>query len=161
MRDVAGSVRNYIAGCSQTAGGVPIQTIAGATEDNVKVTGFTIDRKGTTNGSYAMSCELAVVHLATLANTKSLSFSAEYQTSADASSWDTAVVLYAATTVDTGDGVSTEFTGTKNTSLDLSSLKRYVRFNVTPNLSNTATDVTAWMAVATLGGYASSEDAEG
>jgi hypothetical protein len=158
-RDVAGHVKGYIA-CASVNSGAPSLVTAAGTGDNTKVTGYTIDRKGTTNGTMAYSCELSIGYLAALTNAKTLSFAVEYQESSDNSSWATAVVLQAATVAETA-GSSTNFEGVVNLSLDLSTLKRYVRFNITPDLSHSSTDTAEFVAIATLGGFASSEDAEG
>lgn len=147
---------------SQTSGGVPIQTIAGATEDTVKVTGDTIDRYQ--SGALADSMVLCIMALATLANDKSLKFAVEYQESANDSDWDTAIVVKASAVLLTGDGVSTEFEGQVEYALNLrgnSSTatasqplgKRYIRFNITPDLTASTTDVASWDAVAVLGGF--------
>jgi chaperonin GroEL (HSP60 family) len=148
---------------SQTAAGVPILTVAGATEDGVKVTGLTVDRFQGTKKGMADSLVLALTYNATLANTKTIAFAIEYQESADDSTWDTAIVVQASTVAATGDGVSTEFTGVVEKSVDLRGVataiaarslgKRYIRFNITPDLSNTGTDEAAWEAVAILAGF--------
>lgn len=136
--------------CSQIdASGDTIILTAGATEDGVKVTGQTIDRL------YCDSCILTLAATATLANTKTLSFAAEYQTSSDGSTWDTAVSLQSSTALLTGDGVSTTFHGALELALKLGSdntMKRYIRFNITPTMSATGTDTAIWAANCVLGG---------
>ena len=153
VEDIGSLLTLHDACGTATSAGVPILTIAGATEDNVEVTGETIDRIDSSTGAMAMSAVLCTTYNATLANTKTITFAHEYQLSADGSSWDTAVAIEAATTEATGDGVSTEFRGVSTFDLDLSAHKRYIRFNVTPNLSNTSTDAASWHTVAVLGGY--------
>jgi hypothetical protein len=162
-QDLGSHVVSKRANGSQTAAGVPILTVAGATEDGVKVTGLSIDRWQGTKKGIADSLVLALTYNATLANTKTIAFAVEYQESADNSTWDTAVVMQASTVAATGDGVSTEFTGEVEFSLDLRGVetaiatrtlgKRYIRFNITPDLSNTTTDEAAWEAIATLAGF--------
>lgn len=147
--DLGNVVKVAKAGSQADSSGDTIILTAGATEDGVKVTGQTIDRKGYD------SCVFALGYIATLANTKTISFAVEYQTSANGSSWDTAVALQASTVDATGDGVSTSFHGELEIPLKLgsvSTMKRYIRFNVTPDLSNTSTDTAIWSSVCILGG---------
>ena len=159
MYNVAGKTKGYIASASVNSGAPSLITAAG-TGDAAAVTGYTIDRKGTDVGSLAQSCELSIGYLAALTNTKTLSFTVAYQESADASTWDTAVTLQAATVAKTATS-TTNFEGVVNLVLALNSLKRYIRFNITPDLNNTATDTAEFVAIATLGGFACSEDAVG
>lgn len=113
--------------------------VAGGTGDNTKVTGATIDRKNGNNGLY-MSALLSYGCRAVLQAAETLKLALELQESADGSNWDTAEVVYATTTVLTGPGGGGTVVGVKQTSFDLSSRKRYVRFNHTPDLSASGTD---------------------
>jgi len=144
--DLVNQVKVSEAGSQADSSGDTIILTAGATEDAVEVTGLTIDRLG------YESCVFALGSIATLANTKTISFGVKYQTSADDSTWDTAVVLQAATVLDTGDGVATTFHGAVELGLKLSSLKRYIRFNITPDMSATSVDTAIWSAVCILAG---------
>jgi len=146
MDSASGQIKAAYACAQQTAAGVAIVLTAAATEDGVKITGESIDRLGYD------SAALVVTAKASLANTKTLSFAAEYQDSADNSTWNTAVALYASTVLLTGSGSGTNEEGTKETALDLRGLARYIRFNVTPDLSATGTDTAVWAAVCILGG---------
>lgn len=122
---------------------------AAGTGDNTKVNGVTIDRLG------FGSCQLAATYKTTLGSAETLTLAVEIQESdlGDGSDWTTADVIYAATTVETG--VQTAKVGEKLTDIDLSERKRYVRFNITPNLSAAGTDTVVGGLVCTLGGAAS------
>lgn len=144
VTDLEGHTRLFVAGFAQDASGDPKIVTAAATEDNVKVTGATIDRG--VDLDQPMSGILCVSGGATLQATETLTMAAEYQESSDGSTWDTAVALYAATTVATGDTGGSQETFSKETALKLKPLKRYVRFNVTPNLSASGTDTANWGA---------------
>lgn len=119
---------------------------AGGTGDATEVTGATVDRLGF--GSAAV----AIAYTTTLAATKTLSLAVSVQESDDGTNWDTAEVLQAATVQATGDtGGSTE-TGVLKIVDSYETRARYVRYNVTPDLSNTATDTASIACVVVLGG---------
>jgi hypothetical protein len=120
------------------------EAVAAGAGDNTKVTGQSNDRQGKWSG------KLVISYKTTLAATKTLSFAIEHQDSADNSSWDTAVVDLAATVEKTG--ALTDDYGTVVLDVNLSGRKRYTRYNITPDLSNTATDTVDWAAVLVLGG---------
>lgn len=156
MRDLAGSVKSAVAG-SSTASSAPSLITAAGTGDNTKVTGQTIDRLGS-SGSMADSGVLAVAWQAALTNTKTLSFACELAESADGTNYDTAEVVQAATVVYTA-GSSATFHGVKEYTIDLSGRKRYIRFNLTPDLNASGTDTAVYGAVFVMGGYKVSKDA--
>lgn len=137
------SIRNFGAYCTTRACGLASAT-AGGTGDATAVTGATIDRQGFGSG------KLSIAYLTTLAATKTLSFAVEYQDSADGSTWNTAVAIQASTVAATG--ALTASVGKVEFSVDLTGLQRYVRFNFTPDLSNTATDTALCAATFVLGG---------
>jgi hypothetical protein len=118
--------------------------VAAGTGDNTAVTGASIDRLGYGSASFV------IAYKTTLTAAKTLSFAAAYQESSDNSSWDTAVTLQASTVAATG-AVTAEV-GKVRFDLDLAGKKRYIRFNFTPDLSNTSTDVVDCAAVCVLGG---------
>lgn len=135
----------------KTVNGGGSRFVAAGTGDNTKVTGATIDRMPAGAAGF-LSAVVAVLGRAVLAEDETLKFALEYQESADGSSWDTAVALYTATTVATGGaGGSTEL-AVKETDLDLSARKRYIRFNATPDLSASGTDTGEMLVAVTLGG---------
>lgn len=153
MQDIGAHVKQVYANGQETAAGVAIVLTAGATEDAVKVTGQSIDRLGFD------SVSLATTAKATLAATKTLAFAVEYQTSSDDSTWATAVAMQASTVLLTGGGGGTNEEGCLELNLNMEGLPRYIRFNVTPDLSATGTDTAVWTSTATLGGARDSTDA--
>lgn len=136
MSDIGSHVKNVACGAARV-------TAAGA-GDNTAVTGVTIDRLG------YESCKVTAVYKTTLASAQTLSLQMEYQESADGSTWDTAVVLQAATVAQTG--VQTNKVGEVSYRLSLGGKKRYIRFNYTPDLSAGSADTADTAAVCTLGG---------
>jgi hypothetical protein len=144
--DLEGGVNVLLANYAQDSSADPKITVAAATEDNVKVTGETIDRQG-----YA-SAVFALTGSAVLTEAKTASIAVEYQDSADGSTWNTAVAMQASTVAATGDtGGSTEDLLVE-LGLNLLPRARYIRFNVTLDLSHTSTDTAMWSAAAILGG---------
>jgi hypothetical protein len=121
-----------------------ISITAGGTGDDTALTGATIDRLG-----YG-SVEFVIAYKTSLAASETLSFAAEYQLSSDGSSWDTAVSLQAATVARTG--AVTNGQGVVKFDVNLEGLKRYIRFNFTPNLSRANTDTAVVYGTAILGG---------
>ena len=143
--DLAGHVYSWAAGAAADSSGDPKVVVAAATEDNVKVTGKTIDLG--TGLSRPESGVLEVSGIASLDATETLTIAAELQESSDGSAWDTAVALYAATTVATGvTGGSTGLQWVKETHIKIKPRKQYIRFNITPDLSRGATDAALWSA---------------
>jgi len=155
-RDAAGHIKSAIVG-SSTASSAPSLITAAGTGDNTKVTGETIDRKGS-SGSLPDSGVLAIGWQTALTNTKTLSFAVELQESSDGSSWDTAEVVQALTVVKTATS-STTYHGVTEYTIGLSSRKRYIRFNITPDLNASGTDTAVYAAVFSMSGYSISLDA--
>lgn len=124
--------------------------VAAGAGDATKVTGVSIDRAAPGGKIYG-SCVIAIAAEAVLAAGKTLAFALEYQTSDDGSSYDTAVVLQASTVLLTDSGSGSTLQGILEFDLDLTGLKRFVRFNPTPDLNATGTDTAHWGAVCTLG----------
>lgn len=118
---------------------------AGGTGDATKVTGDKIIKTGYN------SCLLTILGSATIGDTESIAYAVEIQDSADGSSWNTAVVLKTETTVFTSDGGDTATSFTVPLGVDISQYNKYIRFNITPNLSASGTDTCNWNAVAILG----------
>lgn len=119
------------------ATGSPELLTAGGNGDNAKIVGNTINRQ-----TYGMpaSCVVNVSAYFNLADTETLSLALEIQESSDGSSWDTAVAIEAATVVYTSSGGETEGV-VRSYKIKLSDRKQYVRFNCTPNLSASSTDI--------------------
>ena len=107
---------------------------AGGSGDATKVTGTSIERSGFYGGL------LNIVANVTIADTKTLAYAVEIQESPDNSTWATAVVLQAETVVFTSDGGDTNTRVNVPLVVDLNSYGKYVRFNITPNLSASGTD---------------------
>jgi hypothetical protein len=129
---------------------VPSLVTAGGTGDGTKNTGKTIDRKSGT--ALAHSMVLVTGWLASLTDTKSISFTIELQESANDSSWDSAEVVQALT-VEKLATATTEYRGVNEQSIDLMTRKRYIRFNVTCTMSNTTTDIATFHSIGVLGGW--------
>lgn len=146
-QDLQGHVISKDANHSANSG-APVLITAGGTGDGVKITGQTIDRLS--SGCMADSCQVATAYLASLTAAKTLSLAHEYQDSADGSTWNTAVVLEASTVKETGAGNKR---GVDEHDINLRSLQRYIRVNVTPDLSHTSTDTCTFATIVTLGGF--------
>lgn len=144
--DLDGAVNAYLANFAQDSSGDPIQTVAAATEDGVKVTGESVDTEG------YMSAVFVLAGQAVLQDTKLATFTVEYQTSPDNSTWATAVAFLAATALATGDTGGTTEDILSKTGLNVAALPRYIRFNVTLDLNASGTDYASWVATCVLGG---------
>lgn len=159
LTDVSGNVSAHYVAASNNSGAPSLVTAAG-TGDNTKVTGATIDRF---NGGTTLAASMLIVtnYLAALDTDETISFTYEIEDSADNSTWTTAVALGAKTVADTAAAAGNE-SGVQEASgsnavsalaVNLESYKRYVRVNVTPDLSRAGTDTAVWGTVAILGGY--------
>lgn len=147
-------VKCKVANAQATSAGVAKVLTAGATEDGVEVTGETVDRMNTSAGAMAQSCVLAIPYLASLAAAKTIAFKVDIQDSADGSTWNTAEAVQASTVAATGTaGTGSNEAGVVEKEINLSQYERYIRFNITPDLSATGTDTAVWSAVCALGGY--------
>lgn len=114
--------------------------VAAGTGDNTEASGPYADRLIAGKG-HAQSAKLIISYSATLAADKTLSITASIQDNAANSGNGTDFgAALAKTVVATGaSGGSTE-TGTIELDFDISSAERYVRAQITPDLSATATD---------------------
>jgi hypothetical protein len=143
-RDLASQIDHVVA-C------IGVNIVAAGAGDNTKVTGETIDRfaayAGDTLGE-VMSADLCVCARAVLAASKKLSIAIEIE-EADNSSFtsSTTTVLQASTALLTDSGSGSTLRGSSRLAVDLFARKRYVRFNVTPDLDASGTD-TAQIATA-------------
>lgn len=122
----------------------PSLITAASTGDATEITGAYIDRQGFDHATVIVS------YLAALSNTKSISIQAEVEHSTTGSGAGTAVELQASTVEATSDGGTNE-SGVVVLDVDLRGYGRYVRFNATPDLSNTVTDTAIVSVVAVLG----------
>jgi hypothetical protein len=121
--------------------GAPLAVIAGGTGDSTAVTGLTVDRSGHDSAVLAVFCQ------AKLTTSETFSLQMEYQTSADDSNWDTAVVLQASTVALTATGSTVVSYG-----LNLTGLKRYIRLNFTPDFSKATVDTAVAQGAVILAG---------
>jgi hypothetical protein len=145
VTDLDAHVKCVCAGAS-AYGAVPAILTAGGNGDNTKITGQYFDRAGYD------SMVLAIAAFANLTNTKLLTFAVEMVESDDHSTWSSpAEVVQAATTLLIATS-STVFWGSTQIAVDLKSRKKYVRFDITPNLDASGTDTALWTAVGVLGG---------
>jgi hypothetical protein len=138
---------NLTVGGAPTNASAPLLITAAGTGDNTKVTGETVDTYA--SGQRGESAILAIFAHASLTATKVLTCAAEIQESEDGSSWDTAVSLFTATTVVSGTG---EQFGQYEYGIKLKQRKRYIRVNVTPDLTAGATDTAAVLYGIVMGG---------
>lgn len=140
--------QNFGQGCIALACGSS-SAVAAGTGDATAVTGATIDRLSSSVLAYE-SAKVVYSYKTSLTASQTLSLAVEYQTSADGSSWDTAVPMMASTVLKTG--ALTASVGQMAWNVDMTGFKRYVRFNFTPDLSHSATDVVVGALTAIVGG---------
>jgi hypothetical protein len=172
-RDIGNYIMGAFGGASSTSGASAV-TIADSPNDAVEVTGGTIDRlqpQGT-----ALSAVVLIPYSATLSEDKTISFTVKMKDSANGSSWANEVTLQSATVAATGGVGGSEETGIVDINVDLSSYRRYIQINITPDLSQAdipevpdpdgagpeegtpavpATDQAAWACAVVLGGFKS------
>lgn len=132
------------------AGGSGSATAAGS-GDNTEVDGAWVNRRDTTANDMFDSAKLVITYRTTLTAAKTLSFAVNIQDATDdsgtgAADYGTAL---AATVVKTG--ALTDARDTLEFDFDLSGANQFVRAQVTPDLSNTATDTVDWQAVWVFG----------
>jgi hypothetical protein len=125
---------------------------AGGTGDATSTTGIAVDREGFSTGSLPLSMLASVVYEATLGSGNVLSIGYAVQHSADNSSWsDYQTATY--TTVATGLSGGSVQKGAFNVQVNLTSAKRYVRFNFMPDLNRAGTDTGYYDAVGFIAGF--------
>jgi len=114
---------------------------AGGTGDTTTVTGLSIDRGGFGGAPLPLSALMSVDFEATLASGATLSIGYAVQDSADNSTFaDYQTATY--TTASTGASGGSTNKGQFNVQVNLTSARRYVRFNYNPKCSATGTDTT-------------------
>jgi hypothetical protein len=123
------------------------RAVAAGAGDAAKVTGATIDRLQLTSAKFVGAFQATLTAAATLAA------AVEYQESADGSNWDAAVPLQASTVIATGAGGGSTENALVTFDMNLVPRKRYIRFNVTPDLSAGAADICTWAASLVGTGY--------
>jgi len=121
--------------------------VAAAGSDNAAKTTDVIDRKGYLSGVLEIPWNATAV-----TDTKTLSIGVRRFQSADNSAWDAAEVILAPTVVFTAANPTLAGTGTVEIDQDLSACKRYVKYEVTADLSHTSVDTACYGCVFILGG---------
>lgn len=120
--------------------------VAGGAADGTEVTGVVIDRQSFGSGSVNIGA------VATLTEAETLSLTVKISQSDDGSTFETATTIATLTGFLTGGaGGSTEM-DVSQVGLNLEGYKRYIRIDVTPDLSASATDTAAYVVTAVLGG---------
>ena len=131
-------------------GGNNAALTAGGAGDNTAVTGHIVDRFGI---GTPQSAVVAIPYSATLAQGETLSLDYTVQSGAAANLSDAATLLTASDVVlATGPTGGGTVTGTLEIDADLSGAARYVRVNVTPDLSRANTDTAQVGTVWVFGG---------
>jgi len=131
---------------------LPATATAAGAGDATTITGITIDRAAFPQGSLPLAAEFSLLYEATLASGKTLAVGYAVQDSADGATftdYQTATYVVAATGPNGGGAVGGEF----SVAVNLSSARRYVRFNANPDLNNTATDTGVYRAVGLFAGF--------
>lgn len=125
---------------ARSAFGDHVAVTAGGAGDATESNGVWVDREAEASGM-AMSAKLIIAYEAVLADTKSLSLAVNIQDDAAGDGGDPADfgTAYANTVIVTSSGGTTE-RGTVELDFDLSAARRYVRSQVTPDLSASGTD---------------------
>lgn len=114
--------------------------VAAGTGDNTEASGPYADRVVAGKG-YAKSAKLVISYSATLAAAATLSITANIQDhSANTGAGEDFGAVLAKTVVATGGSGGTTETGTIELDFDISSAERYVRAQITPDLSAASTD---------------------
>lgn len=127
---------------------------AGGSGDDTAITGVIIDRDDT---NYAQELTILVKYSATLAQTATLKFKSVSVQHDDASNLGDAAA-YATLESETGSTIATgptggaTLTGVKKYNVHLGGAKRYVRFDMTPDLSAANTDTAKISSVAIFAG---------
>lgn len=124
---------------------------AGGAGNNTAVTGAVIDRAQWAQG-LPLSLDAIIAFEATLAATKTLSLAWTLNDSADGVNF-AAYASGSAAVVATGPTGGATVVGEYKISASLSSARRYLRLDFTPNLSATSTDTAAARAVGAFAGF--------
>jgi hypothetical protein len=165
VRDAGTFVKGVYGGAYNTAG-APVLIVADSATDNVAVDGEVIDRL-VANSQMAKSATILIPFLATLSATETVSFLVTIKDSADGSSFGAATTLQASTVAATGEGGGSNEGGLVEINLSLDSYRRYVKVQVTCDLSQAdipevvepptpaveATDTATWACAVVLGGF--------
>jgi hypothetical protein len=142
MRDIGSYIlaKNAMAALASTAAG---------SGDASEVNGIAIDRLAL--GSTYQSAKLVVAVSSTLTSGKTVSVAANFQDSPNNSDWTDYGTALASTVVSTATS-STAFYGEASLDVNLNGADRYVRVQVTSDLSYTGTDTAITTGVIVFGG---------
>lgn len=126
---------------------------AGSTGDATEVNSSYVDRSLSDVGM-AMSAKLVITFTAALQAGETLTFAGNFQdaTSSAGAGVDDFSDAWTAKTAATGESGGSTETGTFEVDIDLSGANRYVRAQITPNLSASGTDTCEWSAALVLFG---------
>lgn len=127
---------------------------AAGTGDNTKVTGTTLDRLSADSRNLHKTAKFTFAGQALLGAAATLAVAVEIQDSADGQAWNTAVVLQTSTVEATGGGGGTTEQPAFELNVEMgTTYGRFVRFNVTPDLSAGSVDTATWGAAVQWGAY--------
>jgi hypothetical protein len=130
----------------------PVVVTAGATSNYAYKTGNTITRSSLLPANY-LSADFIVPYKATLAAHKKATIKMKVEDSADSSSWAAYGPSEVSTVIgSTGATAAQTLRGALALAVDLADARGYVRFDLQPILSATATDTLAVAGVAALSG---------
>ena len=126
--------------------------------DNTEVDGDWIDRilSATEEGGIAHSAKLVIAYTTALGDSdETLSFAVQFQdaTASDGTGSADYGDAVATTVVSTGESGGSTETGTVEVDVNLAGANRYIRSQITPNLSASGTDTCEWSAVLVLFGH--------
>ena len=134
-------------GASLAVGGeLNYALVAGAATDNDEQETAVVDRLGFNSGS------VFIPWAATCTDKKKLTVTVKRYQSADGTNFDAAETIQAATDVFTAADPALAATGIIRVDEDWSSLKRYVKYGVTADLSASQTDTASYAVVVVKGG---------
>lgn len=124
---------------------------AGGTGDNTAVTGITVDR--VPGGVPFFSARILIAYSAVLAATKTLTLkSVKVEHSDDGSTWADYLTFTDPGVVATGQSGGSTEKGVLELAVDLTSAKKYVRVDYTPDLSASGTDTATVVTILDLAG---------
>lgn len=122
---------------------------AGGTGDATAVNGIIIDRDA---HGHALSACFATRYKTTLAQTKTLTLAYSLKHGDDSGLSDVSEFASGSVVVATGPTGGATVRDILRTAIDLAGAKRYIRFDVTPDLSASGTDTAEFSTVAVFGG---------
>jgi hypothetical protein len=129
-----------------------VAAVAGGAGDATTTTGAAIDRMGFSSGAMPMTLAAAIAYEATLQTGKTLAFGYAVQDSADGANWSDYQTGTSAV-VATGATAASAVAGQLEVGVNLTSARRYFRFNHAPDLSATGTDTAQSRAVGFAAGF--------